>query len=156
MPVLVDIFMCRTDNYGYLVHDVETRKTAAIDAPDAGAIKSALNHRGWTLTDVFITHHGLGSTHEAVACGVPMLSLPFFWDQPALAKRTQELGLALPLIDGVMPGNTLPPAAVRDGLDRLAAERAAILDRLHTARQWEARTIASRPEIARQILAIAR
>ena len=48
MPVLVDIFMCRTDNYGYLVHDVETRKTAAIDAPDAGAIKAALNHRGWT------------------------------------------------------------------------------------------------------------
>ena len=57
MPVLVDIFMCRTDNYGYLVHDVETRRTAAIDAPDAGAIKSALNNRGWTLTDIFITHH---------------------------------------------------------------------------------------------------
>ena len=33
MAVLVDTFLCRTDNYGYLVHDVETRKTAAIDAP---------------------------------------------------------------------------------------------------------------------------
>jgi len=54
VPVLVDIFICRTDNYGYLVHDLESRKTAAIDAPDAGAIKAALHHRGWTLTDVFI------------------------------------------------------------------------------------------------------
>lgn len=57
MAVLVDIFPCRTDNYGYLVHDVETRRTAAVDAPDAGAIEAALNHRGWVLTDVFITHH---------------------------------------------------------------------------------------------------
>jgi hydroxyacylglutathione hydrolase len=57
VPVLIDLFICRTDNYGYLVHDIETRKTAAIDAPDAGAIKSALSHRGWMLTDVLITHH---------------------------------------------------------------------------------------------------
>ena len=57
MPVLIDQFMCRTDNYGYLVHDVETRKTAAIDAPDAGAIRVALNNRGWTLSDILVTHH---------------------------------------------------------------------------------------------------
>ena len=57
MPVLVDLFLCRTDNYGVLVHDVESRRTAAIDAPDAGTIVSALNHRGWTLTDIFVTHH---------------------------------------------------------------------------------------------------
>jgi hydroxyacylglutathione hydrolase len=57
VAVLVEQFMCRTDNYGYLVHDVETRKTAAIDAPDAAAIKVALNNRGWTLTDILITHH---------------------------------------------------------------------------------------------------
>ena len=72
MPVLVDIFMCRSDNYGYLVHDLETRKTAAIDAPDAGAIKSALNHRGWTLTDVFITHH-----HRDHVEGLPVLKSDF-------------------------------------------------------------------------------
>jgi hydroxyacylglutathione hydrolase len=72
VPVLVDIFMCRTDNYGYLVHDVETRKTAAIDAPDAGAIKSALANRGWTLTDVFITHH-----HRDHVEGLPVLKSDF-------------------------------------------------------------------------------
>lgn len=72
MPVLVDVFMCRSDNYGYLVHDVETRKTAAIDAPDAGAIVAALNHRGWTLTDVIITHH-----HRDHVEGLPMLKSDF-------------------------------------------------------------------------------
>ena len=72
MAVLVDVFLCRTDNYGYLVHDVETRKTAAIDAPDAGAIKAALNHRGWTLTDVVITHH-----HRDHVEGLPVLKQDF-------------------------------------------------------------------------------
>ena len=72
MAVLVDVFLCRTDNYGYLVHDVETRKTAAIDAPDAGAIKAALNHRGWTLTDVLITHH-----HRDHVEGLPVLKQDF-------------------------------------------------------------------------------
>lgn len=72
MPVLIDIFMCRTDNYGYLVHDVESRRTAAIDAPDAGAIKAALNNRGWTLTDVIITHH-----HRDHVEGLPLLKSDF-------------------------------------------------------------------------------
>lgn len=72
MAVLVDTFLCRTDNYGYLVHDVETRKTAAIDAPDAGAIKAALNNRGWTLTDIFITHH-----HRDHVEGIPVLKADF-------------------------------------------------------------------------------
>lgn len=57
MPLLIDIFICRDDNYGYLAHDVETRRTAAIDAPDAQAIGAALQRRGWDLTDVLITHH---------------------------------------------------------------------------------------------------
>jgi len=72
VSVLVDLFMCRTDNYGYLVHDVETRKTAAIDAPDAGAVKAALNHRGWTLTDIFVTHH-----HRDHVEGIPVLKSEF-------------------------------------------------------------------------------
>ncbi|HZY69221.1 MAG TPA: hydroxyacylglutathione hydrolase [Devosia sp.] len=72
MPVIVDVFLCRTDNYGYLVHDVATRKTAAIDAPDAGAIKAALARRGWTLNELFITHH-----HRDHVEGVPVLKSDF-------------------------------------------------------------------------------
>lgn len=57
MSLIVDVFPARSDNYGYLVHDTATGRTAAIDAPEAAAIKTALVHRGWTLTDIFITHH---------------------------------------------------------------------------------------------------
>ncbi len=57
MGLIVDVFSARSDNFGYLVHDEATGRTAAIDAPEAGPIRNALLHRGWTLTDIFITHH---------------------------------------------------------------------------------------------------
>ncbi|MBL8592444.1 MAG: hydroxyacylglutathione hydrolase [Devosia sp.] len=57
VPLLIDVFLCRSDNFGYLVHDIASGRTAAIDAPDAKAIKEALQRRGWKLTDLFITHH---------------------------------------------------------------------------------------------------
>lgn len=57
MSLIVDVFPARSDNFGYLVHDTASRRTAAIDAPEAAAIRSALAHRGWTLTDILITHH---------------------------------------------------------------------------------------------------
>lgn len=50
-------FPCLNDNYGYLVHDPESGATAAIDTPDANAILAALAEKGWTLTDIFNTHH---------------------------------------------------------------------------------------------------
>jgi hydroxyacylglutathione hydrolase len=72
VALLIDVFMCRTDNYGYLVHDIESRRTAAIDAPDAKAIKVALETRGWALTDIFLTHH-----HTDHVEGVPALKREF-------------------------------------------------------------------------------
>lgn len=57
MGLTVDVFAARSDNFGYLVHDEATGRTAAIDAPEAGPIRNALAQRGWTLTDIFITHH---------------------------------------------------------------------------------------------------
>ncbi len=57
MSLIVDIFPCRSDNYGYLAHDTATGKTAAIDAPEAGPIQAAAKRRGWTISDIFITHH---------------------------------------------------------------------------------------------------
>lgn len=59
MGLIVDVFAARTDNIGYLAHDTATGRTAAIDAPEAAAIRSALVHRGWRLTDILITHHHL-------------------------------------------------------------------------------------------------
>jgi hydroxyacylglutathione hydrolase len=57
LSLIVDVFPARSDNFGYLVHDTASGRTAAIDAPEAAAIRNALLHRGWTLTDIFITHH---------------------------------------------------------------------------------------------------
>ena len=48
---------CLSDNYAYLVHDPATGATAVVDVPEAGPILEALNRRGWTLTDVLLTHH---------------------------------------------------------------------------------------------------
>lgn len=68
MPLTVDLLICRKDNYGYLAHDEETGRTAAIDAPDADAILAALKGRGWTLSDILVTHHHADHTE-----GIPAL-----------------------------------------------------------------------------------
>lgn len=59
MGLLYDLFICRTDNFGLLVHDEATGTTAAIDAPDAAAIERRLRDRGWRLNLILVTHrHG--------------------------------------------------------------------------------------------------
>lgn len=72
MPLLIDIFAARTDNFGYLVHDVASGRTASIDAPDAKAVRDALARRNWRLTDLFITHH-----HTDHVEGIPALRREF-------------------------------------------------------------------------------
>lgn len=48
---------CLADNYAFLVHNDATGETALIDAPEEGPIREALRKRGWTLSDILITHH---------------------------------------------------------------------------------------------------
>jgi hydroxyacylglutathione hydrolase len=50
-------FICRSDNYGLLVHDHKSGATASVDAPDAAAIEQQLSGLGWRLTHIFTTHH---------------------------------------------------------------------------------------------------
>ena len=57
MPAQSCLFLCLKDNFGVLVHDPETRATAAIDAPEAGPVEAALKRQGWRLTDILVTHH---------------------------------------------------------------------------------------------------
>lgn len=56
-PLEIHMFPCLADNYGYLLHDAESGVTAAVDTPDAGAIMSELDARGWQLTHILNTHH---------------------------------------------------------------------------------------------------
>jgi hydroxyacylglutathione hydrolase len=53
----LELFLCRTDNFGVLIHDSVTGETASIDAPEEAPILDALERRGWTLTQIFTTHH---------------------------------------------------------------------------------------------------
>ena len=53
----LDLFLCRTDNFGVLVHDPESGMTASIDAPEEQPILDALERRGWKLTHILTTHH---------------------------------------------------------------------------------------------------
>src|SRR5438132_1094905 len=57
MAAEIRLFTCLTDNFGALIHDPATKATASIDAPEAGPILKALEHEGWQLTDILITHH---------------------------------------------------------------------------------------------------
>ena len=97
----------------------------------------------------FITHHGLNSTHEAVANRVPMISYPFFGDQPAMTTRCRELGIAMPL--ATAPRAAFTANDVRAALARVAAERSTLTARLSEAREWELATIRERPQVIARI-----
>ncbi len=57
MPAETRLFLCRSDNYGVLLHDPASGATASIDAPEAAPIEAALKATGWKLTDILVTHH---------------------------------------------------------------------------------------------------
>jgi UDP:flavonoid glycosyltransferase YjiC (YdhE family) len=103
--------------------------------------------------DAFVTHQGLNSTHEAIYQQVPMLSYPFFTDQPLLAERCRELGVSMPL--AAAPRDVLTPEAVQSALDGLEDSRGAMDDALATASEWERRTIEGRGAVLDRIAAVA-
>lgn len=69
-------FICRSDNYGVLVHDHQSGTTISIDAPDAAVIEAELKKRGWQLTHIFVTHHhvdhieGIPPLREQFGCQI--------------------------------------------------------------------------------------
>jgi len=57
MPLQIDQFMCRSDNFGVLVHDDTSGETALIDAPEERPILAAVERTGWMPTVILTTHH---------------------------------------------------------------------------------------------------
>ena len=67
MALIIEQFICRTDNFGVLVHDEESNLTATIDAPDADAITAALKEKNWHLDHILNTHHHADHTEGNLA-----------------------------------------------------------------------------------------
>ena len=103
--------------------------------------------------DIYVTHHGLNSTHESIFHEVPMLSYPFFGDQPAQARCCQDLGLAVPLVS--TPRAPLEPEVVFGAIHRITDDRPAFAARLAEARAWELRTISERGAVIDRVEALA-
>ncbi|WP_456389838.1 hydroxyacylglutathione hydrolase [Profundibacter sp.] len=57
MSLQIATIPCRSDNYAFLLHDTDSGQTALVDAPEAAPIINELDRRGWTLTQILITHH---------------------------------------------------------------------------------------------------
>lgn len=57
MALVVDQFMCRSDNFGVLVHDDESGRTLLVDAPEERPILAAIDRTGWKPDLLLITHH---------------------------------------------------------------------------------------------------
>jgi hydroxyacylglutathione hydrolase len=87
LGLIIDVFICREDNYGYLVHDAASGQTAAVDAPDTAAIKIALITRGWSLSDILITHH-----HPDHTEGIPALKAEYGARVVGPAAEAEKIG----------------------------------------------------------------
>jgi UDP:flavonoid glycosyltransferase YjiC (YdhE family) len=133
-------------------HDLDDAVRATLDAPGVQVLDYVDQLAALDEADVFVTHHGINSTHESIHAAVPMLSYPFFGDQPALARRCQDLGLAIALSSD--PRDTIDEHAVHDALARLDGEREHVDARLAAARTWEDATIAGRPSVLDRLVGL--
>ena len=78
MPLDLHVFRTLSDNAGALIFDPATKACAAVDVPDAGQVLAAAREKGWTITDIFVTHAHFDHTQgvaelkeatEAFVCG---------------------------------------------------------------------------------------
>jgi UDP:flavonoid glycosyltransferase YjiC (YdhE family) len=131
--------------------DAEARRS--LERPGVRVVRWVDQWRALAEADLFVTHHGLNSTHEAIYHRVPMLSYPFFGDQPELARRCQRLGLAAALADA--PRAELDPVRARRALAGVLERRESFRARLEEARGWELDVIAGREAVLDRVLALA-
>jgi hydroxyacylglutathione hydrolase len=73
MPLVVHQFPCLEDNYGFIVRDQASGKTACVDTPDAKAVLAELDRQGWRLDLILNTHwhpdHAGGNAEIQAATG---------------------------------------------------------------------------------------
>jgi UDP:flavonoid glycosyltransferase YjiC (YdhE family) len=131
---------------------LDQARVAALERPGVRVLPWLDQWQELAGADAFVTHNGVASTHEAVLFGVPMLSVPFFGDQPRRAERCRALGLATPLVD--TPAGPLRPERLRAALEGIGggSRAGAAFDE---ARRWEEAALAGRDAVHRRIVDLA-
>ncbi|WP_386168395.1 hydroxyacylglutathione hydrolase [Sulfitobacter pontiacus] len=81
---------CLSDNYAFLLRDQTSGKVALIDVPEAAPITAKLDELGWTLTEIWLTHH-----HPDHIQGLPALIA----DHPARVIGAKADAERLPPLD---------------------------------------------------------
>ncbi len=87
MPLTIEQFLIGNDNYAVLLHDLQTGRTAAIDAMDAAPIMTALEVHNWHLTDIFVTHK-----HVDHVSGIADLKAQYNCKVYGPSKSSTEIG----------------------------------------------------------------
>lgn len=111
---------CLKDNYAFLIHNSLTQRTLLVDVPEAAPILAALANKGWTLTDVFFTHHhwdhvdGMAELAKHVqvttyGAAADQARLPHI-DVALHEGMTEIMGLPAQIID--VPGHTVGHVAL--------------------------------------------
>lgn len=128
MPLSVHQFACLSDNYGFLVRDEASGRTACIDTPDAAAVLRELEGLGWGLDLILNTHwhpdHAGGNAEIKAATGCAIVGpaevtriAPL--DREVTHGDVVELGeTRFEVIDS--GGHTLGHIAYFDAADRIA------------------------------------
>lgn len=93
MPLTVHQFACLSDNYGFLIRDEASGKTACIDTPDSSAILRELDDLGWELDFILNTHwhpdHAGGNADIKVITGCTIIGPP---EVTRIAPLDREVG----------------------------------------------------------------
>jgi hydroxyacylglutathione hydrolase len=104
MPLDIRQFPCLSDNYGFILRDLTSGRTACVDTPDAGAVLGALTAHGWGLDFILNTHwhpdHAGGNAEVKAATGAFIVG-------PAEVAKIAPLDRAVVGGDEVMVGDTL-------------------------------------------------
>ena len=111
----IDALPAFTDNYIWLLQDVQRQRCAVVDPGDAGPVQAWLDaHPGWQLTDILITHHHhdhvggvqqLKTRYGAKVFGPAAEKIPARDQGLADGQRIQVLDHDLEVIG--VPGHTL-------------------------------------------------
>jgi len=101
--ILVTI-ACLSDNYAYLLRDKTSGEVALIDVPEAAPIKAELQALGWSLSQIWLTHH-----HPDHIDGLPALLAEYpapVYGAAADAHRLPDLDVSLAEGDEFALGGT--------------------------------------------------